>query len=149
MDSNGTNEKTSIREHLRMHKHWIIPTRVDPRNDTCARLASWLVPIEPLFVWLLVAWPPTTSHTISHATTMINNPVNARRHPQPFDVASETCHEIVTQPLLLCFVSQKFLIQVLQRVLRNLHPDHLLPIIPLTESQSTRHASPSRTLARR
>ena len=38
-------------------KRWLIPTRADSRNDTCAKMASVLLCLEPLIVFISASPP--------------------------------------------------------------------------------------------
>lgn len=79
----------------------------------------------------------------------INDAVNPASKSQSFDVCSQASHEAVAQPTRLSLVEQKAIIVILKCVLGYLDRAHGLPMVDFTESQSSRCAEPSRTLARR
>ena len=79
----------------------------------------------------------------------INDAVNPASKSQSFDVCSQASREVVAQPTRLSLVEQKAIIEILKGVLGYLDRDHGLPMVDFTESQSSRRAEPSRTLARR
>lgn len=55
--------------------------------------------------------------------------------------------EVITEARLLCLVEKKPLVEICLGVLRNFDPNHGLPKVPFTESQSRSRVSPPRTLA--
>src|ERR1035438_8966492 len=80
---------------------------------------------------------------------MVNRAVDACGHFQSFNVGLQAGREVVTEPCLLRFVEQESVVEVLECVLGNPHPDHGRPMVPFTDSQSRSCAEPLRTLARR
>lgn len=75
--------------------------------------------------------------------------MNSRRDLQTVNIGTQTSGKILTQPAFLRLVEKESIVEILKRILRNLHPDHLTPIVPFTVSQSRSCAAPARTRARR
>ncbi len=75
--------------------------------------------------------------------------VCASRYLQSFNIGPKTSCKIITQACSLRLVKQEPIIEILERVFRNLNSNHGLPMVPFTASQSKSCAAPSRTLARR
>jgi|GEM_PF-1811236 hypothetical protein len=57
MDEEPEDEGIDPESRWEWMRCWLIPTRADSRNDTCARMASALLCFEP-FVVLIATSPP-------------------------------------------------------------------------------------------
>ncbi len=75
--------------------------------------------------------------------------MRACRHLQSFDTSPKAGNEVIAQARLLRLVKKKPFVETRPRVFRNLGPNHGLPKVPFTESQSRSRVAPSRALARR
>ncbi len=62
-------------------------------------------------------WEHPAQQTV---VVVVDNPVNASRHPQAFDVSPEARRKIVTQSVLLRFIEKVSTVEILKGIFRDL-----------------------------
>lgn len=79
----------------------------------------------------------------------VNHSMDSCGYFQALDIRPKASRKVLAKPGLLCLIKEVSIIQVFQSILGDQDISHRLPMVPLTESQSSRCALPSPTRARR